>query len=116
MRAPDPSGTKIWHAEFRVGNSIVFCNDAFPDMGAGPNVSCLWIYTSEVDAAWKRAVDAGMTVKMPIADMFWGDRLGTAVDKWGNQWTFAKHLKDLSPAEMKKAQDEFVASMAHAKK
>jgi PhnB protein len=111
MRAPDPSGKKIWHAEFRIGNSRVFCNDAVPDRGGGANVSRLWIYTAEVDAAWKRATDAGMKVKMPIADMFWGDRMGTVVDKWGNEWTLAKHIKDLTPAEMKKAQDEFVASM-----
>jgi len=31
-------------------------------------------------------------------------------DRWGNQWVIAQHVKDLSPAEMKKAQDEFVAS------
>jgi uncharacterized glyoxalase superfamily protein PhnB len=111
MRAPDPSGKKIWHAEFRIGNSTIFCNDAAPEMGVKANTSSLWIYTTEVDAAWKRATDAGMTVRMPIADMFWGDRMGTVVDKWGNNWTLAKHVKDLTPAEMQKAQDEFVASM-----
>jgi uncharacterized glyoxalase superfamily protein PhnB len=111
MRAPDPSGKKIWHAEFRIGDSVIFCNDAFPEMGGGANVSRLWIYLEEVDQAWQRAVEAGLTVKMPIADMFWGDRMGTVVDKWGNEWTFAKHIKDLTPAEMQKAQDDFVASM-----
>jgi PhnB protein len=110
MRAPDPSGKKIWHAEFRVGDSTLFCNDAFPDMGGPANVSRLWLYTTDVDAAWKRATEAGMTVKMPLADMFWGDRMGTAVDKWGNEWTFAMHIKDMTPAEMQKAQDAFVAS------
>lgn len=60
---------------------------------------------------YKRATDAGMTVNMPLADMFWGDRMGTVVDKWGNEWTFAKHIKDLTPAEMQKAQDDFVAGM-----
>jgi uncharacterized glyoxalase superfamily protein PhnB len=111
MRAPDPSGKRIWHAEFRIGNSILFCNDAFPDMGGVANVSRLWIYTTDVDAAFKRAADAGMKVKMPPADMFWGDRLATVVDKWANEWTFAKHIKDLTPAEMQKAQDDFVAQM-----
>ncbi len=111
MRAPDPTGKKIWHAEFRIGNSVLFCNDTAPEMGAGASVSRLWVYMADVDGAYKRAVDAGMKVKMPIADMFWGDRMGTVVDKWGNEWTFAKHIKDLSPAEMKKAQDEFVAGM-----
>jgi len=47
---------------------------------------------------------------MPPDDMFWGDRISEVHDRWGNQWVIAQHVKDLSPAEMKKAQDEFVAS------
>ena len=33
-------------------------------------------YVKDCDAAIKRAADAGATVKMPAADMFWGDRYG----------------------------------------
>jgi uncharacterized glyoxalase superfamily protein PhnB len=111
MRAPDPSGKKIWHADFRIGNSVVFINDTFPEMGGGPNKTRLWIYTENVDALFKRATDAGCQVKMPLGDMFWGDRMGVLVDKWGNEWSLAQHVKDMTPAEMKAAQDAFVASM-----
>ena len=116
MRAPDPSGKKIWHASFRIGDSQIFINDIFPDMPGGPSKAKLWIYAENVDALFKRATDAGATVRMPLADMFWGDRVGTVVDKWGNEWTLAQHSKDMTPDEMKKAQDAFVASMANAKK
>ncbi|MGO9839492.1 MAG: hypothetical protein ACLP1X_35375 [Polyangiaceae bacterium] len=35
-----------------------------------------------MDAAYKRAVDAGVEVKLPLADMFWGrERVGRA--RWG---------------------------------
>jgi len=111
MRAPDPSGKKIWHAEFRVGDSTLFCNDAFPEMGGPANITRLWVYTVEVDAAFKRATEAGMKVKMPLADMFWGDRIGCVVDTWGNEWNLAQHVKDMTPDEMKKAADAFVAQM-----
>jgi uncharacterized glyoxalase superfamily protein PhnB len=111
MRAPDPSGKKIWHAQIRIGSSNLFVNDTFPEMGAGATKSQLWIYVDGVDAAFKRATDAGCTVKMPLADMFWGDRLGCVVDKWGNEWSIAQHMKDLTPDEMKKAEDAFVAQM-----
>ena len=111
MRAPDPSGKKIWHAALRIGDSQIFLNDAFPEMGARPSSSHLWIYTEQVDALWKQATDAGCQIVMPIGDMFWGDRVGTVTDRWGNKWTLAKHIRDLSPAELKKAQDEFVARM-----
>jgi PhnB protein len=110
MRAPDPSGQKIWHASMRIGNSIFFLNDAFPDMGGGAHMSSLWIYTDNVDQAWKRAVDAGGKPTMPLADMFWGDRMGTLTDPFGNRWSLAQHVKDMTPEEMKKAQDAFVAS------
>jgi PhnB protein len=111
FRAPDPSGQKIWHAELRIGDSVVFVNDAFPEMGSGPTKTSLWLYSEDVDAAFKRATDAGVEVRMPLGDMFWGDRMGTVVDHWGNQWTLAQHKQDLTPEQMKKAEQEFVASM-----
>jgi PhnB protein len=114
-RAMDPSGTKVWHAALRIGDSQFFINDASPEMG-GPRVATLWIYLDGVDAAFKRAVDAGAKVGMPVSDMFWGDRLGSVSDKWGNQWTIAQRVKELTPAEMKKAGDEFAAQMQKQKK
>jgi PhnB protein len=110
-RAPDPSGKKIWHAQIRIGDSQIFVNDVFPEMGGGPGSARLWLYVENVDALFKRATEAGAVVKMPLADMFWGDRLGCVVDKWGNEWNLAQHVKDQTPEEMKKAQDAFVAGM-----
>jgi PhnB protein len=115
-RAPDPSGKKVWHAMMRIGSSMFFVNDTFPEMGGSASTASLWIYTDGVDQAWKRAVDAGGKVMMPMADMFWGDRMGTLTDPFGNRWNLAQHMKDLTPAEMQKAQDAFVAQMAAAKK
>jgi hypothetical protein len=43
--------------------------------------------------------------------MFWGDRLGAVVDRWGIKWNIAQRVKDMTPAEMQKAQDEFVKSL-----
>jgi uncharacterized glyoxalase superfamily protein PhnB len=115
-RAPDPSGKKIWHAAMRIGDSTFFVNDVFPDMGGGARTATLWIYLDGVDAAFKRAVDAGATVRMPVADMFWGDRMGALSDKWGNHWTISQRVKELTPEQMKKAGDEFVAQMQSQKK
>ena len=80
-RAPDPSGKKIWHAELRIGNSALFLNDVAPEMGATPSFSSLWIYVENVDAAFDRAVKAGAKATMPVADMFWGDRMGMLSDR-----------------------------------
>src|SRR3954464_8166256 len=111
-RAPDPTGKKIWHAALRIGDSVVFSSDGAPEMGNPALKTRLWLYFENVESAFKRAVGAGLTATMPLADMFWGDRMGIVADRWGNQWTLAQHVKDVSPAEMKKAQDEFVAQQA----
>src|SRR5712692_7999663 len=80
--------------------------EMMPDV---PKQARLWIYLGDVDKAFQRAKDAGLKVAMPPGDMFWGDRICEVHDRWGNQWVIAQHVKDLSPAEMKQAQDEFVA-------
>ena len=49
-------------------DSTFFANDVFPDRGGRPQPASLWIYGEGVDAAWKRALDAGCQVKMPIAN------------------------------------------------
>jgi PhnB protein len=111
QRAPDPSGKKIWHASMKIGDSTFFVNDAFPEMGSNTNQTRLWFYTETVDAAFKRAIDAGCKQAMPVADMFWGDRMGAVIDPWGNQWTIATHTKDMTPEQQKQAADAFVAGM-----
>jgi PhnB protein len=115
-RAPDPSGKKVWHAQVQIGDSAIFMNDAFPEMGGNAAPTSLWIYSADVDGAFKRAVDAGAKAAMPVADMFWGDRMGTVVDKWGNRWTFAQRVKDLTPEEMRKAGESAAAEWNRRKK
>jgi PhnB protein len=38
----------------------------------------MFLYTSDVDTVFSRAVAAGAQVSMPVTDMFWGDRYGTS--------------------------------------
>lgn len=108
-KAPDPSGQKIWHASLRIGDSMLFVNDVFPDMGGTQSQSTLWLYLTDVDASFKRAVDAGGKPTMPPADMFWGDRIGQIIDPFGQKWTLATRVRDMTPDETKKAADDFIA-------
>ena len=55
----------------------------------------------DADAVFKRAIDAGATVRMAMADMFWGDRYGVVTDPFGHHWSIATHIRDLSPEEIK---------------
>jgi uncharacterized glyoxalase superfamily protein PhnB len=116
QRAMDPSGKKVWHAHLRIRDSAFFINDVDPQMGNAVTSSSMYIYTEGVDAAFDRATKAGGKVTVPVQDMFWGDRMGSLVDRWGVQWSIAQHVKDLTPAELKAAQDAFVAQMSKQKK
>ena len=110
-----PDGS-IMHAVVQIGNSMVMLGDEMEGPGGrspktlgGIPVS-LFIYQDNVDAAWKRAVDAGAKVTMPLADQFWGDRGGTVEDPSGHQWWLVQHVKDLSEEELKEAAEAFFAS------
>ena len=111
-RAPDPSGKKIFHASFTIGDSAFYCSDEFPEMGILARPARFWIYGESVDARFQRAVEAGAQPAMPPSDAFWGDRFGMVIDPFGLQWTLAQRIRELSPAQMKAAGDAFFAEMS----
>ncbi len=117
MRMATPDGQRIMHAELKIGDSIVFVGDEVPDMGCrspqslGGSTAALHLYVRDVDAAFKRAVEAGAQVRMPVQDMFWGDRYGRVADPFGHEWGLATHKEDLKPAEIAKRAAAFFAQM-----
>ncbi|WP_432379881.1 VOC family protein [Duganella sp. P38] len=109
MRLPGEGG-RVMHAELKIGESTIMLADDFPDYdgGKGPKALngspvTLHLYSPDVDAAFRQAVDAGATVRMEVADMFWGDRYGQVTDPFGHHWSIATHLRDVSPEEMEAA-------------
>jgi PhnB protein len=113
MRGPDG---KVMHAEAQIGNSIVMFNDevmgqrAADTLGGSP--ISFYLYVENIDEAHKKAVAEGAKELFPPTDMFWGDRMSNVQDPFGLQWSFATHVKDLTPDEIKKGQDEFMKQMA----
>lgn len=118
MRMSGPDGKRIMHAEIKIGDSRIFLSEEFPEMGCrspeslGGTASSLHLYVEDVDAAFKRAVAAGAQVKMPVADMFWGDRFGKLIDPFGHEWGMATHTEDLTPEEIRERANVFFAQMA----
>jgi len=121
-RMSGPDNKSIMHAELKIGDSIVMLSDEFPQGGTrapqslGGSTGSLFLYVPDVDAAFKRALDAGATVAMPLADMFWGDRFGKVSDPFGHVWGLATHKEDVTPEEMKKRGQAFMAAMAKGQK
>ena len=115
MEAPDD---KIGHAELEIGDSLVMLSDPFPQATTrtpkelGGTSASVFLYVDDVDAVVKRAVDAGATVTMEVADQFWGDRFGSVQDPFGHSWSIATHVEDVPPEEMAERAKKAMAAMS----
>lgn len=111
MRVPGADGRLI-HASVVIGDSIVMLVDEMKEWGAlGPNARgggsvTIHLTVPDVDASFARAVAAGATPRMPVADMFWGDRYGMVVDPFGHAWSIATHIRDMTGDEIAAAAKE----------
>jgi len=114
IRQLEPTG-KIMHASLKIGGSVVMLSDIFPGSemkdprDSGPSVN-LHIYSKDVDRIWKKAVEAGAKVTMPLEDQFWGDRYGKLADPYGHSWGFSWKAT-MTKAEMEKKREEAMKSM-----
>ena len=115
MRMMKPDGTTLMHAELQVGDSLFMMGEEDPALGArsaqtlGGTPVNFYLYVKDVDAAVARALAAGAKPLMPITDMFWGDRIGSVEDPYGQKWTLATHKEDVRPREMEKRALAFYA-------
>ncbi|SCY20245.1 VOC family protein [Nitrosospira sp. Nsp13] len=105
FRLNTPDG-KIAHSEFKIGDSIFMISDenpgwdiASPEKLGGSPVA-LHLYVANADATFSDAIKAGAKETMPLANQFWGDRMGKLVDPFGHQWLIATHIEDVDPSEL----------------
>ena len=116
-RMNGPDGKLVMHAELQIGNSRFFLCDEVPEMECrspetlGGSPTGIYLYVRDVDEAFRKAVEAGATVKRPLEDMFWGDRTGSVVDPYGHTWDLATRREDVSPEEMNRRGKEFFKTM-----
>ena len=114
---PGPDGTGIMHAEIQIGNSIMMLGEEHPQEQcksaetAGGSPVSFYLYVENVDAAFRRALEAGAEVMMPLQDMFWGDRTGSVKDPFGYGWTLATHTRDLTQEEIQEGAQAFFAEL-----
>lgn len=100
FRMPMPGG-KLGHAEVRIGDSVIMLADAHPPEHPARQLNGM-IYVEDVDAVYKRAVASGAKGVRPPENQFYGDRMSGVTDKWGNDWSIATHVEDVSPEEMER--------------
>lgn len=99
-----PDGT-IKHAEVKIGDSVVMFCEAQQDC---PAKACmLYHYVADVDAVYKRAIQAGGKSIREPEDQFYGDRSGGVIDPSGNEWWIGTHKEDLSGEEIARRAAEY---------
>ena len=107
MRMEDPGG-KVHHAEIKIGDSRIMLADEHPELQAlspktiGGSPVSIHLYVADVDAAVERAVAAGAKLVRPVADQFYGDRVGGIEDPFGYRWFIATRKEDLTMDEIRR--------------
>jgi PhnB protein len=113
MRLVGP-GTKIGHAEIRIGNSAIYLSDEFPEYGAvapqttGSSPVKMDLRVDDVDSFATHAVAAGAKEVRAIQDQFYGMRTGQVADPFGYVWNVSTVLEELTGEEMQKRYDDLV--------
>jgi PhnB protein len=84
---PTSDGSGNFHAEAKIGDAHLLLGSGYfsdPSMTAA-----IYLYVSDVDATYLRALSLGAkSVKEP-SDQTWGDRVGGVKDTSGNTWWIA---------------------------
>ena len=86
---PDEQG-RTMHVYLTVNGGPLMMSDFYPEHGyakVDPQGYMLHLQVDDIDAWWNRAVEAGAEVKVPVQDMFWGDRYGQLRDPFGVTWS-----------------------------
>ena len=76
-------------SEIKIGDSVIMISDAGT---RSPMTAFLYVYVSDTDATYQRALDAGARVLEVPSIMPYGDRRCMVEDKWGNTWQIATHM------------------------
>lgn len=95
-RYPVDEKGRTMHVHLYLNGSSLMLSDPFPEYGHGwekPQAFNLTLHVDDIDAWWKRAIDAGATEVMPVQEMFWGDRYGQLRDPYGILWSLNEAKK-----------------------
>lgn len=99
FKMQDEAG-RINHAEMKIGDSILMLAGASDEWK--PTKTLLHLYVEDIDATYEKALETGaVSVKEPKNE-FYGDRIASVKDPFGNFWGIATHIEDVSEDEIKK--------------
>ena len=89
LRMPTQDGSRIMHAEVKVGDSMIELSDGNEQYP--PRPAAIHLYLPDTDSAYQRALAAGATSLHSVEEMPYGERSGSVRDPFGNHWYIATH-------------------------
>ncbi|MEW9623037.1 VOC family protein [Rhodanobacter geophilus] len=81
------------------GGDVVAVQSDPPHPDGVNGTHAVMVRVADVDAHYRRAVNAGAHIASPPADYAYGERQYLAVDPGGHLWTFSQTLADHAPAD-----------------
>jgi len=112
-RLIDPESGKIGHAELTINGALLMLSDEYPQHSKTPETlggvsARFYVKCDDVDTAFRRAVEAGAEIVMPLNNQFYGHRDGRVRDPFGHEWLLSQQIEDVSPEEMQRRWDSSV--------
>lgn len=89
LRSLRPDG-RIANAQVRIGTTTIMASEAggrYP-----PTRAAYYLYVGDADTTMRKALAAGGTLEMEVADMPYGDRQGGVRDPQGNIWWISQRM------------------------
>jgi PhnB protein len=108
----------ILHATLKINGSSMMLTEQNPDSERVSHMSLdnspvtIHLVVDDVDAVMHKAQQAGATVILEPAEMFWGDRFACLKDPFGHTWSLATPVRNMSEAEIQQAANSMMASKA----
>ena len=96
-RGTADDGERVMFASLRINGGWIMLSDEFPEWSGmhepEPSGVTMHLQVDDADAWFTRALAAGATVTMPLADQFWGDRYGQLADPFGHRWSIGSPVR-----------------------
>ena len=86
-----PNG-RVANCQMKFETATIMVSEASREFPASS--AALYLYVADADAAMSRAIEAGATKIMDVADMPYNDRQGGVRDISGNIWWLSQRLVD----------------------
>jgi len=110
FRLAEPGG-RIGHVELDFDGATLMVSEEFPEYdirgprSVGATTVTIHLHVHNADETVARALAAGATLHMPLADQFYGERSGSFYDPFGHRWNVGHAIEEMSPEEMQRRYD-----------